>query len=74
MSPFTEEEDNKLTELTKKFGTGEKDSFFTLYMPTPQNGQRHTICQQKLMNCLSVFDHFVELALKGLNVLIFCVM
>ena len=29
----------------------------TLQAPTPQNGQTH----------LSVFDHFVGLALKGLN-------
>ena len=28
-----------------------------------------TICWQKPTNCLSVFDHFVELMLKGLNVL-----
>ena len=26
-----------------------------------------TIRRQKLTNCLSVFDHFVKLALKGLN-------
>ena len=26
-----------------------------------------TICQQKLMNCLSVFDHYVGLALKKLT-------
>ena len=30
---------------------------------------KHTqkICPQKLTNCLSVFDHFVGLALKGLT-------
>ena len=28
-----------------------------------------TICQQKPTNCLSVFDHFVNLALKGLSLL-----
>ena len=28
-----------------------------------------TICWQKPANYLSVFDHFVELTLKGLNVL-----
>ena len=36
-------------------------------MPTPQNGQTHsTIRRQLPTNCLSVFDHFVGLALKGL--------
>ena len=29
-----------------------------------------TIRQQQPTNCLSVFDHFVGLALKGLNILI----
>ena len=29
--------------------------------------QTQTIRQQKPTNCLSVFDHFVVLALKGLN-------
>ena len=30
---------------------------------------KHTqaICRQQSTNCLSVFDHFVELALKGLK-------
>ena len=32
-------------------------------MPTPQNCQRHL---NNSTDCLSVFDHFVELALKGL--------
>ena len=36
----------------------------TLYAPISQNGQTHTICWQSPTNCLSVFDHFVELALK----------
>ena len=38
-------------------------------MPTPQNGQ-HTqaIRRQKPANYLSVLDHFVELALKGLSI------
>ena len=37
-------------------------------MPTPENVQ-HTRTIRRLlpMNCLSVFDHFVELALKGLT-------
>ena len=38
-------------------------------MPTPQNGQTHSrnsLAKQKPTNCLSVFDHFVWLALKGL--------
>ena len=30
-----------------------------------------TIRRQKATNCLSVLDHFVELALKGLNILLF---
>ena len=29
--------------------------------------QTQTIRRQKSTNCLSVFDHFVELALKGLR-------
>ena len=28
------------------------------------------ICRQKLTNCLSVFDHFLVLALKGVNTLL----
>ena len=33
----------------------------------PQNGEAHkTICWLLPMNCLSVFDHFVGLVLKGL--------
>ena len=40
----------------------------TLPAPTPQNGKRtQTICCQKPTNCLSVFDHFVGLAFKGLS-------
>ena len=31
------------------------------------NKQTQTIRRQKLINCLSVFDHFVRLALKGLK-------
>ena len=31
-------------------------------MPTPQNGQTHSPTK-----CLSVFDHFVKLTLKGLR-------
>ena len=30
--------------------------------------QTQTICRLLLTNCLSVFDHFVELALKELRV------
>ena len=29
-----------------------------------------TIRREKLTNCLSVFDHFVKLALKGLEVIL----
>ena len=40
----------------------------TLYAPTPENGQTLKQFVGKLLaNCLSVFDHFVGLALKGLN-------
>ena len=39
----------------------------TLYAPTPQNGQTHSNSSSAIADeCLSVFDHFVELALKGL--------
>ena len=38
--------------------------FLTLQVPTPQNGQTHS---KKPTNCLSVFDHFVGLALEGLS-------
>ena len=38
-----------------------------IYAPTPQNGQTHSTNSSAVAtNCLSVFDHFVELALKGL--------
>ena len=37
-------------------------------MPTPQNGQTHSTTRRLLpTNCLSVFDHFVRLVLKGLS-------
>ena len=40
-------------------------------MPIPQNGQTHKQFIGKLqMNCLSVFDHFVKLGLKGLIALV----
>ena len=32
----------------------------------PQSGQTHSICRLLPMNCLSMFDHFVGLVLKGL--------
>ena len=37
-------------------------------MRQPYKMDKHTetICRQQPTNCLSVFDHFVELALKGL--------
>ena len=38
-------------------------------MPTPQNGQPHSIRRLLPTNRLSVFEHFVGLALKGLNLL-----
>ena len=37
----------------------------TLYAPTPQNGETHS--SNLPANCLSVFEHFVGLACKGLN-------
>ena len=41
----------------------------TLLVPISQNGQTHQTIRRKLpTNCLSVFDHFVGLALKCLNV------
>ena len=38
-------------------------------MPTPQNGKTHsqTIHWQQPTNCLSVFEHFWGLLLKGLS-------
>ena len=40
----------------------------TLHAQTPQNGQTHSNNSSATAdeNCLSVFDHFVSLALKGL--------
>ena len=37
----------------------------TLWAPTPQNGQTHS--NNSSAECLSVFDHFVGLVLKGLS-------
>ena len=42
----------------------------TLKVPTPHNGQTQTIRRQLPMNCLSMIDHFVGLALKGLTLLL----
>ena len=39
----------------------------TIKVPTTQNGQTHSVCRKQLTNCLSLFDHFVGLVLKGLN-------
>ena len=38
------------------------NAILTHYAATPQNGQI-----QQLTNCLSVFDHFVGMALEGLE-------
>ena len=40
-----------------------------LEAPTPQNGQTHSQTIRRLLpsNCLSVFDHFVGLTLKRIN-------
>ena len=40
----------------------------TLYAPISQNSQTHS--NNASANCLSVFDHFVGLALKGLRLLV----
>ena len=37
--------------------------------PTKWSNRLYTIRRQKSTNCLSVFDHFVRLALKGLKIL-----
>ena len=44
-------------------------NILTLYGPTLQNGVKHTktICRLLPTKCLSVFDHFVGLLLKGLK-------
>ena len=43
-------------------------SYLTFQASTPQNGQTHSTISRLLpKNCLSVFDHFLELALNGLN-------
>ena len=42
-----------------------KPFFLIPYAPTPQNGDTHS--SNLPTNCLSVFDHFVGLARKGLN-------
>ena len=42
--------------------------YLTLYAPTPQNGHRHS--NNSLANCMSVFNHFGGLALKGLTMLL----
>ena len=41
----------------------------TLWAPTPQNGQPHSNDSSAFADeyCLNVFDHFVELSLKGLT-------
>ena len=53
------------------YGLQEKQ---TLSTPTSQNDQNtlKELVGNLPMNCLSVFDHFVVLAFKGLNT--FCVM
>ena len=39
--------------------------WLTLSAPTPQNSQTHS--NNSSANCSSVFDHFLELTLKGLK-------
>ena len=45
--------------------------FLSFYVTTPQNDQTQTIRQLLPTDCLSIFDHFVELGFKGLNVIVF---
>ena len=56
---------NHISKLPFEFGKGK--ILKTLQAPTPQNGQTQTIRQEQPTNFLSVFDHFVGLALKGLR-------
>ena len=50
-----------------------KKTSLTLYAPILQNGQTHLNISSEMLhfilptNCLSVFDHFVGLVLKGLK-------
>ena len=44
-----------------------ENSIESISAPTPQNVQTHSIRRQQPTTCLSVFDHFVGLALKGLR-------
>ena len=45
-------------------------SILTLQAPTPEDDQTHSnnsSANEQPTNCLSVFDHFVGLAVKGLS-------
>ena len=45
-------------------------SILTLQAPTPEDGQTHSnnsSANEQPTNCLSMFDHFVGLAVKGLS-------
>ena len=45
-------------------------SILTLQAPTPEDGQTHSnnsSANEQPRNCLSMFDHFVGLAVKGLS-------
>ena len=44
-----------------------KIRFLTLYVPSTKSGQTQSIYRPLPKNCLSVFDHFVGLTLKGLK-------
>ena len=55
---------SKLNHLIQEWRS---EKILTLLAPTPQNGQTNSNNLVLPTNCSSVFDHFVRLALKGLN-------
>ena len=61
---FVKNKDQKNSKAFKNYQVIRAESPpLTLKVPIPQNGQKHS----NNSNCLSVFDHFVKLALKGLR-------
>ena len=61
----TDNKDTKSTIKTLRWQSYNSDHNLTLYAPISQNGQTHS--NNSSAKCLSVFDHFVGLALKGLT-------
>ena len=51
----------------KLISDSDNHNTLTLSEPTTQNGHTQTICPMLPTNYLSVFDHFVGVALKGLT-------